>query len=97
MASLHVPRPRALFASCAAFAFALVIAGGAWGYHTRFVANNCNTNPPQYSSTFTRDGSITVALYARYEGYQWGGGRFYKSSYQPRDGVREVAFSRAEL
>src|SRR5262249_50394002 len=37
-------------------------------------ANNCNYNAPQYTSYFTRDGSTTVALYARYEGYQWGGG-----------------------
>ena len=65
---------RAVFASSAAVGVALVLAGGAWSYHTHFIANNCNTNPPQASSTFTRDGSITVALYARYEGYQWGGG-----------------------
>ncbi len=43
-------------------------------YHTRFVAENCHTNPPQPTSYITRDGSITVALRARYEGYQWGGG-----------------------
>jgi hypothetical protein len=53
---------------------ALAAASGAWAYHTRFVANNCNTNAPQYTSYFTRDGSITVALYAQYEGYQWAGG-----------------------
>jgi len=52
----------------------LAAASGAWAYHTRFVANNCNTNAPQFTSYFTRDGSTTVALYARWEGYQWGGG-----------------------
>jgi len=62
------------FAAAFALALSLVFAGGAWGYHTHFQANNCNENPPQASSYFTRDGSITVALYARYEGYQWGGG-----------------------
>lgn len=53
---------------------ALAAASGAWAYHTRFVANNCNTNAPQFTSYFTRDGSTTVALYARWEGYQWAGG-----------------------
>jgi hypothetical protein len=47
---------------------------GARAYHTQFVAKNCNKNDPQPTSYFTRDGSITVALRARYEGYQWGGG-----------------------
>jgi hypothetical protein len=76
MASLRLQRSLAplRFAVCAILVLALALAGGAWGYHTRFVANNCNSNPPQASSTFTRDGSITVALYARYEGYQWAGG-----------------------
>ncbi|HXG76268.1 MAG TPA: hypothetical protein VNJ53_06835 [Gaiellaceae bacterium] len=46
----------------------------AGGYHTRFVAESCHTNPPQPTSYITRDGSVTVALRARYEGYQWGGG-----------------------
>ena len=38
------------------------------------VAENCNYHEPQPTSYITRDGSITVALKARYEGYQWGGG-----------------------
>ena len=49
-------------------------AGTASGYHTAFVAQNCHTNPAQQTSYITRDGSIAVALKARYEGYQWGGG-----------------------
>jgi hypothetical protein len=62
------------FAAAFVLAFALAAAGAAKAYHTRFVANNCNYNDPQYTSYFTRDGSTTVALYARWEGYQWGGG-----------------------
>ena len=53
---------------------AAIAAGTAWAYHTRFVATSCNVNPPQFTSTFTRDGSTTVALYAQHEGYQWAGG-----------------------
>ena len=52
----------------------LVGAGSAAAYHTRFVALNCNTNAPQPTSYITRDGSLTVALRGRYEGYQWAGG-----------------------
>jgi len=63
-----------LFAVAFACGLALTAAVGASAYHTRFVAENCNTNAPQPTSYFTRDGSITVALRARYEGYQWGGG-----------------------
>jgi hypothetical protein len=55
-------------------AFALAYAASAAGYHTRFVANNCNYAAPTPTSYITRDGSATVALRARYEGYQWGGG-----------------------
>jgi hypothetical protein len=59
-----------------AFAVACCLAatGTASGYHTRFVADNCNYNAPQPTSYITRDGSATVALRARYEGYQWAGG-----------------------
>ena len=53
---------------------ALAAARCSLAYHTRFVATTCNTNAPQFTSYFTRDGSITVALYAQREGYQWGGG-----------------------
>ena len=52
----------------------LVAVGNAAGYHTRFVANNCNYAAPTPASYITRDGSATVALRARYEGYQWAGG-----------------------
>ena len=52
----------------------LVTAQAARAFHTHFVALNCNTNNPQPTSTFTRDGSTAVALHARYEGYQWAGG-----------------------
>jgi hypothetical protein len=52
----------------------LAAAGLAGAYHTNFIGNNCNYNAPQYTSYFTRDGSIEVALRARWEGYQWGGG-----------------------
>lgn len=57
-----------------AVAFCLSAAGTAGAYHTRFVAENCNYNDPQPTSYITRDGSTTVALRARYEGYQWAGG-----------------------
>jgi len=57
-----------------AAAFYLTAAGAADAYHTRFVATNCNYNDPQPTSYITRDGSTTVALRARFEGYQWAGG-----------------------
>jgi hypothetical protein len=63
-----------VFAVAAATTCALVAASSSLAYHTRFVATNCNTNAPQFTSYFTRDGSMTVALYAQHEGYQWGGG-----------------------
>lgn len=62
------------FTAALAGSLALTLVGGAWAYHTNFVSANCNYNAPQYTSYFTRDGSTTVALYARWEGYQWGGG-----------------------
>ncbi len=52
----------------------LTAAASAGAYHTHFVADNCNTAPPTPTSYITRDGSAAVALRARYEGYQWGGG-----------------------
>jgi len=55
-------------------AFCLFVAETASAYHTRFVADNCNYASPTPTSFITRDGSTTVALRARYEGYQWGGG-----------------------
>lgn len=60
----------------AAFAVALPLAsaGTAAAYHTRFVADNCNAAAPTPTSYITREGSATVALRGRYEGYQWGGG-----------------------
>jgi hypothetical protein len=53
---------------------ALAVAGASAAYHTHFVADNCNLAAPTPTSFITRDGSATVALRARYEGYQWGGG-----------------------
>lgn len=55
-------------------AFVLTTAGTAAAYHTRFVTDNCNTAAPTPTPYITRDGSATVALRARYEGYQWAGG-----------------------
>ena len=69
-----VARPAVVFVVVAAVTCALAAAGCSLAYHTRFVATSCNTNPPQFTSYFTRDGSMTVALYAQREGYQWGGG-----------------------
>lgn len=57
-----------------AVAFAAAGAGTASAYHTQWVAQNCNWAAPTPTSYITRDGSITVALYARSEGYQWAGG-----------------------
>jgi hypothetical protein len=62
------------YLACFAAAFFLTAAGSAAAYHTRFVANNCNTAAPTPTSYITRDGSAAVALRARYEGYQWAGG-----------------------
>jgi hypothetical protein len=58
----------------ASFVVALSAARTAGAYHTRFIAQNCNTNAPTPTSYFTRQGSIDVALVGTYEGYQWGGG-----------------------
>jgi hypothetical protein len=62
------------YAVAFAAACSLAAAGTASGYHTRFVADNCHYGAPQATSYITRDGSTTVALRARYEGYQWAGG-----------------------
>ena len=48
--------------------------GSAAAYHTRFVADNCNYAAPTPTSVITREGSAAVALRARHDGYQWGGG-----------------------
>lgn len=66
--------PAVRLAVAFAAAFALAAAGAAGAYHTRFVAENCNYAAPTPTSFITRDGSAQVALRARYEGYQWGGG-----------------------
>jgi hypothetical protein len=58
------------FVLASAFAYA----GTATAYHTRFVEDNCNGAAPTPTPYITRDGSAAVALRARYEGYQWGGG-----------------------
>ena len=67
-------RTRNLLLGACLAAFALTAAGTANAYHTHFIANNCNYNAPDPTSYITRDGSTTVALRARYEGYQWAGG-----------------------
>jgi hypothetical protein len=54
--------------------FALATAGAARGYHTRFVADNCNDNAPVPIAQFSRNAAVEVALYGRWEGYQWAGG-----------------------
>ena len=60
-------------------AFGLAAAGTAGAYHTHFVADNCNSAAPTPTSYITRDGSATVALRARFEGYQWAGRYYYLS------------------
>jgi hypothetical protein len=65
---------RRRFLACFAVAFCLAAAGTASAYHTQFVTQNCNYAAPTPTSYITRDGSATVALRARYEGYQWAGG-----------------------
>jgi len=62
------------FAASFVVAFCLAAAGTAGAYHTQFVSQNCNWAAPTPASYVTRAGSTEVALRARYEGYQWGGG-----------------------
>lgn len=62
------------FLACFVTAFFLTGAGTGAAYHTQFVATNCNTAAPTPTPYITRSGSATVALRARYEGYQWAGG-----------------------
>jgi hypothetical protein len=66
-------RPRTSLA-CFVASFALASAGTAAAYHTRFVADDCNSAAPTPTPYITREGSATVALRARHEGYQWAGG-----------------------
>jgi len=63
-----------IFLAALALGSFLAMAGTVGAYHTRFVADNCNYAAPTPTSYITRDGSAAVALRARYEGYQWGGG-----------------------
>ena len=63
-----------LLAAITGIAVVLIAVGSARAFHTQFIAQNCNTNNPQPTATFTRHGSTSVALHARYEGYQWAGG-----------------------
>lgn len=62
-----------VFLACFTVAF-LGAAGTAAAYHTDFVTTYCNSAAPTPTSYITRDGSAAVALRARHEGYQWGGG-----------------------
>jgi len=66
--------PSRSFAIGLVVGISLVATSTAAAYHTRFVADNCNSAAPTPTSYITRDGSTTVALRARYEGYQWAGG-----------------------
>jgi hypothetical protein len=71
---MRATRIRRALALGAAFVAAAIATGAASAYHTDFVGNYCNYNAPTPTSYFTRDGSMTVALRGRWEGYQWGGG-----------------------
>ena len=62
------------FVVALALTLGLVATGTGAAYHTRFVLDNCNSAAPSPTPYITRDGSATVALRARYEGYQWAGG-----------------------
>ena len=68
-----MPVGRSFVVSLAA-TLSLVVVGTTAAYHTRFVADNCNTASPTPTPYITRDGSAIVALRARHEGYQWAGG-----------------------
>ena len=68
MSLLH---PRVVF--LVAFFVALSLAAAKAALAT-FVSANCNYNAPTWSPNMYRDGSVSVALVARYEGYHWGGG-----------------------
>jgi hypothetical protein len=65
---------RTPLAAAFAASFILACAATASAYHTRFVSDNCNYAAPTPTTFITRDGSATVALRARHEGYQWAGG-----------------------
>ena len=62
------------FVVALALTLGLVATGTGAAYHTRFVLDNCNSSAPTPTPFITRDGSATVALRARFEGYQWAGG-----------------------
>ena len=62
------------FVVALASTLSLVATGTGAAYHTRFVLDNCNSGAPTPTPFITRDGSATVALRARFEGYQWAGG-----------------------
>src|SRR5439155_24580049 len=64
-------RPRLAFLAAFLVALSLVAAKAALA---TFVSANCNYNAPTPSPNMYRDGSVTVSLVARYEGYHWGGG-----------------------
>lgn len=68
-----MPRARSFIAAFVVSGL-LGTAGTAGAYHTHFVADNCNYATPTQTPYITREGSTTVALRARHEGYQWAGG-----------------------
>src|SRR5207237_8205744 len=61
-------RPRVVFLTAFLAALSLVAARAALA---TFVSANCNYNAPTWSPNMYRDGSVTVALVARYAGYHW--------------------------
>src|SRR5256885_6862149 len=63
-----------VFALFFAIAFALAAATAARAYHTAFVRNSCTTSSPTAIPAISRAAAMSWALYARHEGYQWGGG-----------------------
>src|SRR5438552_10934943 len=65
---------RRAFAIAFALAFALAAATAARAYHTAFVRNSCTTSSPTAIPAISRAAAMSWALYARHEGYQWGGG-----------------------
>jgi hypothetical protein len=70
-----MPTPRSFVIGVVVGISLVAVSSGA-AYHTRFVADNCNYAAPTPTPYITRDGSATVALRARYEGYQWAGGYY---------------------
>jgi hypothetical protein len=65
---------RPLTAFLVAFTTALALAGATAARTRTFQSANCNTATAQPTANMTRDGQMTYALIAAWDGYQWGGG-----------------------